>query len=1264
MGTQLGKLVRYQQLEGLMSSKSDSVRPLIKSAIRHKVGKTLQALAVVLGVLLLCVPAFSQGSDGRIVGTITDSNGGAVTGATVIVLDVARGTTRTLVADDSGAYSAPNLLPGQYKVRAEFKGFKVTERQNITLEVGQEIRIDLTLQPGEQAQTITVTEEIPLVETTNAELGGTIQSAVINDLPLNGRNFENLLTLRPGVAIYEGGSGWSQSSNGLRPHDNMYLVEGVNSNDPWMAQSMMNAVMAAGDAGTILPIDAIDEFKTIQNPRAEYGWKPGAVVNVGIKSGTNLFHGSGYAYGRSDAFDAIDLYTTKVPVSLEQYGASIGGPVVKDKLFFFGNFESQQYSIGSPAQHTVPDTAATPVAPAGAPANYLTADTLVGACQSVAPANRAPLTLHLAGLDANCVMAGAPGLFPVSNGSTTLITTLSSFNNIYSGVGKMDYHLNDKNSLSGMFFMSPGSGTFVDDPTHEIDQRWVTVQYARAIVGSAGWTFTPSSTVVNSFRFGYSHYYQTFVSPDSTVNPTAYGINTGVTNSVSFGLPRIRITNPFSSFQLGGSWPKTVGPDAVTQFSDSISYLHGNHSFKFGGEIILNSSTNLATNNTKGPVQFKTLTDFFTGTLSKANISAGNFVRNLSDQGYAGFFQDDWRVTRRFTLNAGLRYEVNTVLKDKNNLIGNFSPTAGLEQVGVGGYKAPYNTDYRDFSPRLGFAWDIAGNGKTVVRGGASLLYEQGSFDSFMAVGNLYGLRIDPTGVPLYANGAQVTGPGGTINAGAITFTGAALTGPTPNPNNIGLDYAWVHNATTPLYSASPACGDGSFTDPVTGITPQPCTVLGVDQNLKTPYVTTWSLGIQRALTNTLSLDVSYVGNHATKLVGLSDLNQIPVGSGWTAAAISACTSAPSAGNCAPDPNAETNAQPYNTKYPYLSNILWLSNNNSSDYHSLQVSLTQRTFHGLSYVLGYTLSHALGESPDNWSFVTPINTSTPRELYGTTQFDTRHRFTFSTTYEIPGMNAPGQLLKGWSLNSVVTLQSGLPWGINDLTTDFSGTNQIAAPAPNGEQWNFFGNPADFTTSSALSGTNAGAGGLPYAVGICSAAATSPTNLYGNIDPSNPGCTSSIATIGAANLSTNQACNTKAAALGQAAEASLAVLGCYVSLNGKSILLPPAFGTEGNTAPNMFRSTPFYNVDFSVTKAFKFGERFNAQFRAEFFNIFNHVNLANPYGGPGGSNAYTDPSADAGASFGFQPATPDTVSSNPVLGSGGARAIQLGLKLTF
>ncbi len=317
---------------------------------------------LILGLSVLnCSPLFAQGSAGRVIGTVTDSNGGAVSGANVSVLDVERGTVRSLVTDESGVYSAPNLLPGSYRIRVEFKGFKTFERQNITLEVAQDLRVDVVLQPGEQTQTITVTETAPLVETTNASLGGTVTNQTINELPLNGRNYQNLLSLRPGVQIYPGGGAWTQSTNGLRAHDNVYMVEGIDHSDPWLAQSVINAVGFAGDAATILSMDAIQEFKTEQNPRAEFGWKPGSQVNVGLKSGTNTLHGTAFAFGRTDGWDARNYFNTtdqkKEGIAMEQFGGTAGGRIIKDKLFWFGDYEGQRYTLDSGWVGAAPITA-------------------------------------------------------------------------------------------------------------------------------------------------------------------------------------------------------------------------------------------------------------------------------------------------------------------------------------------------------------------------------------------------------------------------------------------------------------------------------------------------------------------------------------------------------------------------------------------------------------------------------------------------------------------------------------------------------------------------------------------------------------------------------------------------------------------------------------------------------------------------------------------------------------------------------------------
>jgi carboxypeptidase family protein len=1214
----------------------------------------VRLVAVCMGMFLFSLPLFSQGSAGRIQGSVTDQSGGAVSGATVIISDTQRGTSRNLITDEAGGYNAPSLTPGAYKVRAEAKGFKVVERENIILEVNGDLRVDLKLQPGDITQTITVTEEIPLVETTNAELGGTLQNTIIENLPLNGRNFENLLTLRPGVEIYVGGGGWTQSTNGVRPHDNVYLVEGVNSNDPWMAQSIMNAAMAAGDAGTILPVDAIDEFKTQVNPKAEYGWKPGAVVSVGIKSGTNSYHGTGYAYGRSDSFDARNYFNTApnpvAPLSLQQFGATFGGPIKKDKLFFFTTFEEQRYSVGATASHTVPANA--PLGDTGL--------SLIDACNATRIAGTiTALSAQLAGLDpTTCLpVSGQPtggfqGLFPVSaDGSLT--TNLVNTNRVDSGLAKVDYHLNDKNTLSGMYFISPGNGILADGPSRQVSTSILTNQYARSQVGSGAWTWTPNSNWVNEARFGYSHYYQVFRSQDHAQDPANYMFNgstyhiyTGQTNPDYFGLPRIRLAS-FGRFELGASWPKTVGPDSVMQIQDHVSYLHGKHAFKFGGEILVNQSTSNVTANTKGPVEFNTLEDFFTGTplanQSNTAFLTGNLLRHMSFNGYAAFLQDDWRVRPTLTVNLGVRYEITTVMKERDNLIGNFDPTSatGLSQVGFG-LTSPYNGDHNNFSPRLGIAWDVGGNGKTVIRAGGSIVYEQISLDAFNGQGNFLGLRMIPSGAQLFTNG-----DGTTFTQGAGTINVVATPGLATGVNN------WpINSPTNVLYFQAPKCGTGLGGDP------SPCNILGVDRNLRSPYVSTWTIGIQRAITNNMSLEVAYVGNHGTKLLGLTNLNQSPVGTGWTAARKATCIASASDAtpydgcggfpipNTGPDGNAERLAQPFTSScpatngvgngtgsgkcFPYLNYIEFFSNHDKSNYNGLQVVLTQRTSHGLSFTAGYTYAHSLDDNGDNEGngLHTPIDNNNPGALYASSDFDIRHRLTFSANYAIPGKKGFGQILEGWGINSIVTIQTGSVWGVNDQTHDLSGTSSSGDPVGSiGEQWIFSGNPSDFTPVHGWTDSNGGGGGVPFFPGTSDAA-----------------------------------CLAKAQALdgGAAtglAQASLTNLGCYRV--GSSTLVPQAYGTLGTTGRNIFRDQGFKNLDMSVTKMFKFKERLSAEFKAELFNVLNHPNFANPYGGPGGAAA--DPSAGG---YGFTGVTPDVQASNSVLGSGGARAMQLGLKLIF
>ena len=305
------------------------------------VKQIVEFLLPLVALLLVSLPLFSQGSFGTIQGGVFDSSGGVIAGAKVTVTDVARGVARNLTTDDAGQYAAPALTAGTYTVRAEARGFNILERSNVLVEVGQNVRVDLTLSPGAQTQTLTVTEEIPTIDTTSATLGGAVSNQAIVALPLNGRNFFHLLELRPGIITAPGGKSGSSSSNGRRTGSDVILVEGLTEFDMTMANSIINGMgEGGGDSSSQLPIDAIQEFNTQQNPPAEYGWRDGSVINVGIKSGTNTLHGSAYAFGRdAAATDAANHFTGVVtPATLEQFGATAGGPRYQGQAFLVRRF--------------------------------------------------------------------------------------------------------------------------------------------------------------------------------------------------------------------------------------------------------------------------------------------------------------------------------------------------------------------------------------------------------------------------------------------------------------------------------------------------------------------------------------------------------------------------------------------------------------------------------------------------------------------------------------------------------------------------------------------------------------------------------------------------------------------------------------------------------------------------------------------------------------------------------------------------------------
>jgi hypothetical protein len=1179
-----------------------------------------------LALLVACPALFSQGSTGRILGGVTDQSGGNVAGAAVTITDVQRGIPRNLVTDKDGEYVATDLLPGTYTVRVELKGFKTFERKNILLETGKDVRVDAVLTTGSMTETIVITEQVPMVDTTSTTLGGTIANDVINELPLNGRNYQNLLTLRPGTMVYPGGGPWTQSTNGIRPEDTSYIVDGLGNDEAFMGLSVTNAAAVAGDAATLLPIDAIQEFNTQVNPKAEYGWKPGAITSVGLKSGTNQMHGSAYAFGRSDSFDARNYFnqvgTPKTPVELEQFGGSMGGRIIPDKLFYFGAFEAQRYTVGNSIQVNAPTTVSVTNGPnpPGFGCSFMT----TGDCTtSVVDASN----------DIKAFIAANPGtavqLSPLSqyllqfygpNASQgkTVQSGFPNTNSSKNALGKVDYHISDRNALSGSYFF--GNDTLLAEDAPELLPEFRTNIHSRAQAVAGHWAWTPNSQWANELRVGYTRYHLTIIPNNVGIK---YNINAGIANAAIVGqLPNVRIDG-FT--ELGGfhNFPKLVGPDNVYDFIDQISRLVGKHAIKVGGEIRVDKVHQGTFRAGRGRIRFRgnqafagstALEDFLAGDPKNAAVLAGDPTRDMTQWLYAGFVQDDWRIRKNVTLNLGLRYEYQGVPSEARNLVGNWEPSVGLEQVGKN-ISSIYKGDHRNFSPRVGVAWDVNGKGTTVVRAGGSIIYDLLSMSTFLSQQNTnntvtLGVNVIPTGASLQVNGVTTPGIGNIVATGVtlgksdLNWNGSSVGGATIYPSNI-----------TSLVS----CGDGVGNDA------GPCDIFAMSRNYRTPYVSNWTLGIQHAFSGKLSLDVAYVGNHGTKLAGLRDVNQINPQS----AAEIAC------GHC--EANAD---RPFAAQFPYLEFINYYSNLYLSNYNGLQATVTARNYHGLEFVLGYTYSHALDDMSYNWNQYLPKDSANPRAEYGNSDFDIKHRFTLSVTYTIPGKKTWGQLVEGWQVNSILTLQSGQPWQTFDSSNDFSATGEFA------DRWDFFGNPEDFKSQ--------GSNSIPQCAGNPAIAATGSCIFL----------TSQAAGPVPVQLSAQQSQAFWASCIAKAPDpVTLGAVGCFVSQNGKSVMVPPAFATFGTLGRNVFRDTGFHNLDLSISKNFKFKERLTAQFRAEAFNVTNHPNFANPWGGTSGYGAgiTSDPSVGP---FGCGCATPDVAAVNPVLGSGSARAIQLGLKLTF
>ena len=974
--------------------------------------RNLCALTLVFAMVTLlsamCTPA--QTFRGTILGTVTDSSGAAVPGATVTVKNLGTGLVHAVTTSDDGSYAVPELPIGSYSVTAEKSGFKLGVVTGIAVEVSSERRADFVLQPGNVAQTVEVQgEELPLVESTSNTLGGIVESKIAGNLPVNGRDYLKLIFLTPGVTgspdmiTDSPGSFGTFSVNGARGRSNNFLLDGTDMNDGYRNDPAINEAGVFGTPATILPVEAIAELRVASNFEAEYGRSAGGVINVVTKSGTNAIHGSVFEYFRNNAFDARNFFNDtsqkQNPFHDNQFGGAIGGPIIKDKTFFYVDYEGVREVGAESSTACVPDAndIAYATSQAGGAVNPVIANLL-----ALNPWPKPNQSGSCIGNPADGV--NPDGSFAMVPFNTVLATPFS--NRVDSAIVKVDHSFNVNNLLTGRYYIGDSSQSF---PLALVGGGLVpgyntfTPTRVQLIAISYVATITPS--VVNESRLGWNRFAEGFFPEDRSFDPSSIGLNTvstGTPNAGTYnlGLPKIEVSGLAPLGADAGDPRQRV--DTNWHYIDNISWKHGKHDLKFGYEFRRTSISQDFNRNFRGELSFNSLTDFISGTPDSGGQRQGDTNRNTFENSSAFYAQDSIRLTSKFTINLGLRYDYFGVVTEKHQNFTNVDPTTGIAYaVGSGNL---YHPDYNNFAPRVSVAWDPFGKQRTVIRAGYGIFYDAFSQDMFM--GHLpFNSSFDPG--PAY-NG--YVGPNLISNANLF---GGPL------------------NSATPVYGGASPMGDA----------------FGVDKNIRTPYMENYNLNVQQQLTRKMMLQVGYVGSQGHKLFRFRDINQPTLaqiqGFNYSGASLF-------------DPTNPANgdvAGCYCTPHFYAASpftyINYQESSANSLYNSLQTSWRIDDWHGLTSSVNYTWSHSIDDASDGEDFVP--NASQPdnsqgliRYNRGNSNFDVRNRFTWNFVYQIPdAKDSRYKLIRnGWGVNGIVTLQSGQPFQLNyNFEDDYNGTGE-------------------------------------------------------------------------------------------------------------------------------------------------------------------------------------------------------------------------------
>jgi hypothetical protein len=696
--------------------------------------KTFTVSALILFLSVICS---AQTFRGGMQGTVTDPNGAVVAGAEVTVTSPDTGLTRTTLTDEYGSYNVSELPIGTYQVRVKKTGFHDVTVKNVKVEVSTTTRADVPLQIAGGVDIIDIPAGEPIVNTAENNLGGSIQAKQLQELPVSGRDFTKMLVLVPGSGGDPSGVADSPGSfglfsiNGNRGRSNNYLIDGTDMNDGYRNLPAINQGGVFGTPATILPMDAIQELSIINSTEAEYGRSSGATVNIVTRSGTNSIHGTAYEYFRNNRLDARNYFNTNdQPQDVfhnNQFGFSLGGPIKKNKTFWFVSYEGQRETVGIPTVARVPTAAeiATARANNGGVVNPVIANLLA---RNPWPAPNRPA-------DAN------GNNLQISNGASNHVDSL---------IGKVDHHIGKDDLLTARYYFGKSDQSFpLALVGGGILPGFNTVTPTNVNIFSVSYTHVFSPRLLLELRGGYNRFKETFFPEDSSFNPTSIGLNMG-TSAQDFGLPQIGVDG-FATLGANTSVPRGR-VDTNTQLFGNVSYSAKRHNLKMGYEFRRTFVDGFFDSGYRGKLTFDTLDDFIAGTPTGGRQAQGNSARQTFQNNNSLYLQDSFHLSSRVTLNYGVRWEYFGVIGEKQNRFSLLSPAGVLTQV-----NQLYPKDYNNFAPRASVAWDIRGNARTVVRAGWGLYYDSFSQDFF--VGQLPFNTFNPG--PAY-NG---------IGADAVTFS-------------------------------------------------------------------------------------------------------------------------------------------------------------------------------------------------------------------------------------------------------------------------------------------------------------------------------------------------------------------------------------------------------------------------------------------------------------------------------------------------------------